>query len=479
MPADNANEIIEFSNIKPLAYRNALVAIEHWEHSDKQPAYVEHVIIDKLKAASEKIKDSDKSLKAEEQIYRAIGTLYKEIIEEKVNDNTESAAKFRDLLPELGALATAFYPRSRRIALDITAQPNVHQGEVGFSSEKPLVTDNILSDIAVAIRDPETNRTALIRVDSLVDEKALEQIWKKFPEPTAEKPLEVRLIGGNTSSPLGKPTAQKNTGKIVNFLSGHHVKILSIEILKNDQPRSVVIDPKKFEFEELKTLELEEAILHEGARAYQFNSAKRDETPSNSLNIAFDDAVSENRMAAVIPSNGAKRILEIHGLEVVPDVREYDGDKGGYTQKAYKWMKKQVPEGAYDTARWPAVVDQTEMLFEQQVQFFDKIKKLVNGMDTAEKQEVLEELSATPFYVGANAAALNNDILKKVQNAVAQFSESREPKESRLNTLREAIENIETAIPLEKLDAAIAAGKQGEHAQRAGEQVRRAGGQGR
>ena len=152
-------------------------------------------------------------------------------------------------------------PMSLNFRLIAADAHRVEGGEVGFSANEPIGTDNTHDCVTVMLRDPVTKKTALAHIGGDTTEESLELIWRGMPYFGI--PLEMRLLGGR-QLPITVPEtddsylyakknndiARWNVEKVVRFFHEKPVNVLSADILSPDQPAVVVVDPKTFGIEE-------------------------------------------------------------------------------------------------------------------------------------------------------------------------------------------------------------------------------------
>lgn len=131
----------------------------------------------------------------------------------------------------------------------------VELDEVGFSSTEKMGTDFLAQCVSPIFCNPQSGRTALPHIDSTVDISSLEDVLQKIGYSDQGDPILVRLVGGRfghpdpTKSSYDRMSAH-NISTVMTFLAGKNVHIISADVLRPDQPVSLVVDPKTFKLSE-------------------------------------------------------------------------------------------------------------------------------------------------------------------------------------------------------------------------------------
>jgi hypothetical protein len=117
----------------------------------------------------------------------------------------------------------------------------VGEQEVGWSDSVPLGTDNILQCMVIIVRDPKTNKTAMVHFNSNADPELIKsEVLNKFPTGTQ---LNVHLIGSRES--MGRETSNANFNKVLNILKDKpNISIVSSDIWTDQYPSAIIFDPK-------------------------------------------------------------------------------------------------------------------------------------------------------------------------------------------------------------------------------------------
>ncbi|MDD3371288.1 MAG: hypothetical protein PHE27_05620 [Alphaproteobacteria bacterium] len=240
-----------------------------------------------------------------------------EIYRKKLEEGASDAEKFRQekLKPVRQELVRTFIAKSGA-PVDPKAYP-VEENEVGFSDDAPIGTTNLGQCLCLIVRDRVTKKTALAHIDISTEEESLKLILDRIPQ-TPDHPLEVRLVGAkkvfkdmseyNLEKTLcflqgtnANILSEYNLEKTLCFLQGTNANILSADILENDQPGSVVVDPHTFRIEEKAP---GKPNPNKGLLNAHIAKDYRD------LQLAFDLTCSEQRAPILIPSAEVSRLHE-------------------------------------------------------------------------------------------------------------------------------------------------------------------------
>ncbi len=127
-------------------------------------------------------------------------------------------------------------------AADATAH-RIEQGEMGFSADKPIGTDNVSQCVVLMLHDPVSKKTGLAHVDIESDKKSLDLMFKRMPR----NQLQARIIGARFDSDMD---SHVNLEGVIDFLRSRDVDLLSADILNYNGPSAMVVDPKTFEVKE-------------------------------------------------------------------------------------------------------------------------------------------------------------------------------------------------------------------------------------
>jgi hypothetical protein len=127
-------------------------------------------------------------------------------------------------------------------AADATAH-RIEQGEMGFSADKPIGTDNVSQCVVLMLHDPVSKKTGLAHVDIESDKKSLDLMFKRMPK----NQLQARIIGARFDTDMD---SHINLEGVIDFLRSRDVDLLSADILNYHGPSAMVVDPKTFEVKE-------------------------------------------------------------------------------------------------------------------------------------------------------------------------------------------------------------------------------------
>ena len=130
------------------------------------------------------------------------------------------------------------------------AAHRVEQGEVAFSNEEKLGTDNIQQCVAVILHDPITKKTALAHVDKSTNIKSLNPVIEKFGKNKFGEniKLDAYLVGGRDRyydrNYNGRNISDSNIKKVLEALnSKENINIKSADIGDKGAPSGIVFDP--------------------------------------------------------------------------------------------------------------------------------------------------------------------------------------------------------------------------------------------
>lgn len=178
----------------------------------------------------------------------ALGTLHTAITTlidaKKKEGDLNGVEELSGKLPDVAARSTKALVREHYdVPIEETAF-RVEQGEVGYSKEELIGTDNLQDCICLMLHNPITHMTAVAHIDWTIAPDSLEQMLENMGTP----PLQARLVGGIDS---GEETDnKKNIEKVHNFLKNKNIDILSSWVHRDEQPEGVVVDPKTFKLRE-------------------------------------------------------------------------------------------------------------------------------------------------------------------------------------------------------------------------------------
>jgi len=340
--------------------------------------------------------------------YRDLGCLHEAIRETtKQKDTaglTEEAGEFRQRLRPL-----------RKQSINIAHKRNgesgnpkayrVEQGEIGFSSDQPIGTDNVNDCICIIIRDPNTQKTALAHVDVATDIQSLQNVFDRLP---TNSPLQARLIGARFADDPNTQNFEfknsiKNIKKISGFLGNHNIEVLSADLLNQEQPTSIVVDPKTFEI-------TEEIADIKNPNMYLSNAKPIVKSWGTPLHIAFDLTVSKERVPVILNKSAVKTLRNRY-------VGKTDDQIYEYFDKNYQFSDKQFPN----------VVEHVILLaeaYENSLEYIlDKLNKKIislaeNGIEISNysKYMAIETIQNGEIHLGEGAELANQPLVDFIEN---------------------------------------------------------------
>jgi chemotaxis receptor (MCP) glutamine deamidase CheD len=343
-----------------------------------------------------------------DQLYRSLGGLYGAIFalsrEKSIAGHSVEAERLRSQLPPLRkrSLELLYVPRGESYDYDAY---RVEQGEIGFSADRKIGTDNVKDCVCVIIHDPITKKTALAHVDSFTDVQSLEEVFKRLPNHAF---LKAKLIGARFTPGSEKnhieQDARKNLQKVVQFLEEKQVEILSAAILDSDQPTSVVVDPVSFELEERSPGMPNPNRDIANAKAAIENSGK-------SLQVAFDLTVSDQCAPILLPRQAVSNLHRFFTRKSAEEIYDH------FINIANNYPDEQLP-GMVER-----IIDLTQAyrrsLRELQEKFDEKHAELRrNGIrvPTTTQTEILDALERCPVHIGEGANSGNKALMDFIEN---------------------------------------------------------------
>ena len=233
-----------------------------------------------------------------DRLIPVLGGLYSGLVDlmHENGQTPELQAEFESVI----AQSTDLWPRRLNEPLRTDAH-RVEQGEIGFSANEPMGTDNVCDCLAVIVRDPVTKKTALAHVDAATGHGALKDVFDRMPKPgPQDPPLQVRLVG---SSQTTNPNAKRNLSRVISSLQDQHVDILSADVLNEKAPSTFVVDPKTFEVKEA-------FPARDNPDRYIATGIKLVTTANDNagLRVAFDLTASPERAAIPVTERQAQQI---------------------------------------------------------------------------------------------------------------------------------------------------------------------------
>jgi len=316
-----------YENNVRIYHEKGMSVYKAWDESKDQED-LEEALEYFLKAAQIVEKDENFSLYEQDEnldsVYDGIGELYGAIlgvIEEKTCFGKQKEA---DALEQKLQLLRQHAVRMHIVRggeVVNNAAHRVEQGEVGFSDNEPIGTDNVFSCVCVIVRDPVTHKTALAHIDVATSTASLQNIFDRMPDGNM---LEVRLIGAQFGDDVYgqfENISKKNIKKTLEFLEDKNVNVLSASIQDLDQPSAIVVNPKTFEISEEvpgavnpnTLLGMGRIMVSEGGR---------------SLHIAFDFTSSNERAPVFLSKGGVATLRELYlgrtGYEISQSLKKQE-----------------------------------------------------------------------------------------------------------------------------------------------------------
>ncbi|MBL8639846.1 MAG: hypothetical protein JNK24_05770 [Alphaproteobacteria bacterium] len=348
-------------------------------------------------------------------VYKTVGILYSAItanIREKEHSGyNEEANELRKKLLPLRRRSVELFSHSSGQPINYDAY-RVEQREIGFSDEQLIGTDNINSCVAVLIWDAKTHKMAIAHIDEDTDINSLQQVFNRMPK---DNTLQVKIIGARSGDikPFASSVESSNNNivKVLRFLDGKNVNIISASILDPRQPTSVVVDPKTFE------------VFEESPGKLNPDSALANGIPliggsGRSLRVSIDLTSSVNREPIFLPH------------PAIYNLRKY------YLGKTEGEIYKLITEGSsLSQAQIPTVVDQLLQIsdgYKHSVENLIKVlDKRINDLadrgievSTFDRNLAADVISNRSIYIGSGAAMANQPLVDFINNNIFVFEKN-------------------------------------------------------
>lgn len=348
--------------------------------------------------------------------YETVGALYSAItnvIKEKIDNGHNDEAN------ELGKKLLALRRHSVELFSHYNGQPinynayRVEQREIGFSDAELIGTDNVNDCVAVLVWDPKTHKTAIAHVDAATDIDSLQQVFDRMPK---DDTLQVKIIGArfprdSKEFSIIADISKNNIVKVLKFLDGKNVNIISASILDISQATSVVVDPKTFEiFEESPGRSNPDSALANGMPLIGGSKS--------SLRVSIDLTSSVNREPIFLPH------------PAIYNLRKY------YLGKTEGEIYKLITEGSsLSQAQIPTVVDQLLQIsdgYKHSVENLIKVlDKRINDLadrgievSTFDRNLAADVISNRSIYIGSGAAMANQPLVDFINNNIFVFEKN-------------------------------------------------------
>lgn len=367
--------------------------------------------------ALEKSITNNKKLGFLDAVYRDIGDLHDAIQHEmeRLKDDADAVS----LLAQKARACRADAAATQQYHIGMTKinqkAHRIEQNEVGFSAKDPIGTDNVNDCVCVIVRDRVTKKTALAHVDAGTNIFSLNEIIERMP---ANAVLEARLIGARHGRNTGHERSMKrsidNLEKVAKTLAKANVNILSADILENDQPTAIVVDPASFEIrEETPDREYPHFTVNNGMSIIGY--AGKD------LQVAFDLTHSDERAPYVLNETYGKFLKKNFVGRSEKDIYQYLRHELGYPSSQCASIMNEVIKLADEFERTYSVL-KTEI-----DAMIDNLKKDGISFSDAEFNVAHEVLPGVPMYLGANADRWNSDIVSLMESEYRRIYKEERP----------------------------------------------------
>ena len=132
----------------------------------------------------------------------------------------------------------------------------VSQGCYGISQHEPLGTQHVGNCVALVLRNPQSNLTALIHFDARTSPDSLDYIFQQFEG----QPVEAAILGakyaiekhpdyGDDGQEYVQQTSRQNLLNILRVLESKQIPLTAAWVADIAQPHAFIIDPKSGQME--------------------------------------------------------------------------------------------------------------------------------------------------------------------------------------------------------------------------------------
>lgn len=303
----------------------------------------------------------------------------------------------------------------------------VRQGEMGFSSNERIGTNNVNECLCLMLHDPVTDKTMLSHIDDMTDIKTLNDGLKRMPKHTGVR-LQARLLGARIDK-KGKADAHgrslSNIERTIRFLQDipEEIEIISARLLDPKQAVCVVVNPKDFTITEESPMYGSSDIIV-GGFWQERPKASEKEAAMRPLGIAFDltaekqasdlDQASELDYARAPVLYSRKTVQKIRDIcvgkshEALCDWFYDQIGLSGYEQRAMA-IEQNIRTGIAYSEAFEAI----QKALEQKIETF-----AAEGMTITEEEHsaVMTALEKCPIYAKDNADIANKLLVEEIEN---------------------------------------------------------------
>ncbi|MER2519957.1 MAG: hypothetical protein ABTQ34_04620 [Bdellovibrionales bacterium] len=343
-------------------------------------------------------------------LFRDWGNLHAALLDVALRTEQQQAYEteaFRNRLREARRHCAYFLPKSKGEPINSEAF-RVEQGEVGFSSYQLIGTDNVHDCLCVVVFDPLTRKTALAHIDYLTSAESMQCIFDRLPTRKSNSPhFLVRLLGArfsnnNEESRFWKNRSEENIQKVIQYLDGQNVEIVSAALGNKDQPTSMVVDPETFEITEEVP-----GILN---RNWQLANALPLVRSANApLRIAFDLTVSQERAPILLTVD-----------EVATLRKRFEGKT---ELEIYEWVRDHRQCNSH---QYPVTVEFAVLLAETHKAALEGVAEKVDEkiaslakagfqVETGTREEIVETISRGAIHLGEGSENANAPLIELIE----------------------------------------------------------------
>lgn len=292
----------------------------------------------------------------------------------------------------------------------------IGQGEVGYSSDQPIGTDNVHDCIAVAVQEPKSKKMALAHLDSMSDYKSLHDIFANLPEVAEGEQYKVRLIGARyavTWRNKFTDISRKNIANCLNVLSEYPTEIISSQTGHTEQLSNFVVDPKDF------SVNLNSAAIGRN-EALQYSGSLLRKLPNRPLHQAFDLTKSLKRAPILIAAKEYHKFMDtalgesfVDLLQTVTEGSDHNSFQAlSNAVSLYKFRQKL-------SARYEEILQEIEprlsYLEQYDADYTESTASMFKGL-----------IGGTGFHLGEGAEICDQPFLNCLKNDVLPVTETGE-----------------------------------------------------
>lgn len=352
-------------------------------------------------------------------VYHDLGSLHNALYaafrQERAQGNSEKAnAYFQRLGPIRKQIANIFgMPRGEKTSPEAR---RVEQGEIGFSHDKPLGTDNVNDCLCVMLHDPVTKKTALAHIDAKAECKSLEEALKRLP---SHGPLQARLLGARFDASGTKDAHERsrsNIRRVIGFLQDcpREINLLSACIQDPEQPTSIVVDPATF------TLAEQAPVYVNPDKELDRFWAKRSDSAVRDLRVAFDLTLRSEERAPIVCSRN--RVSLIHNTffgKSEEDMYDWFSEQIGLTGHSQLGMA--IEQNMQVLAAYSEALQTVQEILETKI---SALEEMGHTFPAEEKERARNAVKQCPLFIGADAENGNKPLISLIETELFQVTDN-------------------------------------------------------